>query len=80
MCVDVCVYVCVPWCTSTVSSCISNLPYGAIYLCFLMVNFFTVPGAAYWLASKYWGAACLWVLPELGLQMCVPINGFHLGA
>lgn len=74
MCVDVCwcvlmwVYVCVPLCTSTVSSCISNLPYGAIYLCFLMVNFFTVAGAAYWLASKCWGAAWLWALPELGLH------------
>lgn len=62
------------------SGWVSTLPYGAIYLCFLMVNFFTVPGAAYWLANKYWGAVCLGELPELGLQMCVPINGFHLGA
>lgn len=25
------------------------------------------------------GAACLWALPKLGLQMCVPIHGFSLG-
>lgn len=32
------------------------------------------------LAGQQVLGACLWVLPELGLQMCVPINGFHLGA
>lgn len=31
---------------------VSSLPYGAISLCLWMVSFFTVPGAAYWLASK----------------------------